>query len=505
MLLTLAIQAALAQSCGTLEAVDQQVVDEMHMILPERQVLNPGYVLDVDRNLLVTPENAGGVLNVTFLAEGAGYKNQVGWFVFDPLLVPNDATVEAAEVTVDSGVIWANASRWDAGGDGTCLQVGHTITIPLDPAWIGLKVGFWLKANGFNCPGCVTWYTLDEINAVRDNPASHVVMVQSTYDTQSLFMGFEDLWRSNAGCDNDFNDLVLRLTSTPPEIVEDFALANELPVLNGDTDGDGVPDSVDDFPDDTTKAIDNRYPSASEYFTVAFEDMFPDVGDADYNDFVGIGSYHEHLNAAGQLVELQGQIQIITRGASRDAAFHLRIDGLPAGSWTIDRRDWTEQPSGSDAGSHGGGALDLTLFPSNREALPPFNTAEGLEPERGSVARFSYVPNSPFDPSTMEQAPYDPYLLMLSTGFDIHTVGKAALPGSVNPGGYETFIDANGFPWGLVFPEPWDPPNETVHIEDAYTDFGSWRTTSGTNKKTWYRGGRQKTVVVPETHLLPKL
>jgi LruC domain-containing protein len=338
-----------------------------------------------------------------------------------------------------------------------------------------------------------------------DNPASHAVIIQSDLVADSLLMGWEDLYRNSSGCDNDFNDLVVQLTATPPEIIEIIATTNDLPILDGDRDGDGLADAVDDFPDDPGKAIDNKYPSGSEHFTIAFEDMFPEVGDADYNDLVTIGSFHEHLNAAGHVVELRGQLQIITRGAARDSAFHLRIENAPSGSWTVDRTDWHELPSGSDRGVHSDGALDLVLFPDAKAALPPFNTAEGAALERGSKVEFTYVPDDPTQAQTMAQAPYDPYLVLLSSGYDIHTLGHDPIPGSSNPPVAEGFLDANGYPWGLIFPEPWEPPAERVHIEEAYDDFSAWKTSSGTTKKTWYRGGRRRVVTIPPELLLPPL
>lgn len=498
----LLLPAASAQDCGRLEAVAQEVVDEMHLILPERQVLHPGYVLDVDRNLGVTADNAGGTLHVTFLTEGAAYRNAFGWFVFDPDDVVEGQAADPSIVRAE-GTLWANASFADAGGDGTCLQTGHTLDLVLDPAWVGQKVGFWLQADGFVCPDCATWATLDELQLGLDAPPAHAVVVRSTYDPAALFLGFEDLYRSAPATDHDFNDLVVRLTSEPPSIVEAFATDNDLPVLDGDADGDGVADAVDDFPDDPGRAIDNRYPAGDEVFTVAFEDLFPDVGDADYNDFVGMGQLHEVLDPQGRVVRLSGHLQIVTRGAGKDAAFHLRIDGVPPGSWSVARTDWLGAPSGAEAGMHPGGALDLTLFPDTRDALPPFNTTEGVVPERGSTVDWAFVPDAPFEPLGLALPPYDPYLRLTVSGYDLHRVGHAPLPDSINPPGTEGFLDPAGYPWVLVLPERWEPPAERVSIESAYDDFDTWRSSGGVVAAGWYRGPRQHVVPVPASLLAP--
>ncbi len=45
--------------------------------------------------------------------------------------------------------------------------------------------------------------------------------------------------------------------------------------------GDGVPNDEDDYPEDPTRAF-NSYDTAS----VAFEDLWPAMGDYDFNDLV---------------------------------------------------------------------------------------------------------------------------------------------------------------------------------------------------------------------------
>jgi hypothetical protein len=56
-----------------------------------------------------------------------------------------------------------------------------------------------------------------------------------------------------------------------------------------DTDGDGVLDQYDDYPNDATKATKLRFPS-SGVNTIGFEGTFPSAGDADLNDLVPLQS-----------------------------------------------------------------------------------------------------------------------------------------------------------------------------------------------------------------------
>jgi len=52
-----------------------------------------------------------------------------------------------------------------------------------------------------------------------------------------------------------------------------------------DSDGDGVPNDEDAYPYDTERAFNNFYPSG-DYASLAFEDLWPGLGDYDFNDLV---------------------------------------------------------------------------------------------------------------------------------------------------------------------------------------------------------------------------
>jgi len=69
-----------------------------------------------------------------------------------------------------------------------------------------------------------------------------------------------------------------------------------------DSDGDGVIDESDDFPNDPDKAYLIIYPSGSNYYFHLFEDLWPGMGDYDFNDVILKTKLHAYKNSSNNLV-----------------------------------------------------------------------------------------------------------------------------------------------------------------------------------------------------------
>lgn len=91
-----------------------------------------------------------------------------------------------------------------------------------------------------------------------------------------------------------------------------------------DKDKDGIEDSKDERPDDPKVSTKVRYPSSGVY-TLAFEDSFPAIGDADYNDYVIQFYNEEYLNSKGQIIEIRGVYQHVAEGSSAIHTLNLRL------------------------------------------------------------------------------------------------------------------------------------------------------------------------------------
>ncbi|HBS04158.1 MAG TPA: LruC domain-containing protein, partial [Leptospiraceae bacterium] len=140
---------------------------------------------------------------------------------------------------------------------------------------------------------------------VTVNQDEQSAVIEVEYNGQTLYV------------DLDITDV---LQATVTVLVRVRADVSEI----ADADGDGVPDNEDDYPQDPDRATVVRVP-AEGFYRVAYEDLYPKRGDADFNDYV-VQVYHEQdLNASGKLVELRSYYTHIAKGAGYDHTLHLAL------------------------------------------------------------------------------------------------------------------------------------------------------------------------------------
>ncbi|MDZ7777449.1 MAG: LruC domain-containing protein [Bacteroidales bacterium] len=107
---------------------------------------------------------------------------------------------------------------------------------------------------------------------------------------------------------------------------------NEITIIEqgddpSDTDGDGVADELDAYPDDPDRAFNNYTPSENSYATLAYEDLWPSKGDYDFNDLVIDYRFNQITNADNLVVDLEASfvVQAIGAGFQNGFAFQLPV------------------------------------------------------------------------------------------------------------------------------------------------------------------------------------
>jgi hypothetical protein len=139
---------------------------------------------------------------ITFVDEGAGFKNVLTYYVYDLVAPP---TVKPTNLNV----IFPNLSL-----EGNVLVRGNKVFLGRFPK--GKGIGFALVANGFQnetvTTGVNIFYSNPKFNPEPDtNKRRHSVMLLDS--TQKIILGFEDIRRDNSGSDQDFNDVVFYVSA----------------------------------------------------------------------------------------------------------------------------------------------------------------------------------------------------------------------------------------------------------------------------------------------------
>lgn len=441
---------------------------------------------------------------VTFVSEGAGYENTLAYYSYKTSSPPTVSSGGTLIGGIDKiTYIFPNASAYGSGGG---LISGNKVKLGTFSA--GTSIGFVLLQNAWTGSGVNTsatkFFTQDEFNpestaALR----KHVVMLYD--DVHKLYlMGFEDQNRQNGGSDNDFNDLVFYASSNPVTAISNNGVA---PVdKGGDTDGDGVADAQDAYPNDATRAYVSYYPSASTFASIAFEDNFPSKGDYDLNDLVVNYRYTFISNASNQVVEMLGTYNVAASGASFHNGFGVQLPvAASAVSSVTGQQTISNYISFASNGVEAGQTKAVIIPFDNHEALLKspdgsylINTVTTKDKVASKTATVDVNFSSPVAASTLSVTSLNPFLISnLRRGYEVHLpnmaptdkadkslFGTADDNSSVSAGRY--YLSTQNWPWAINFGESFSYPIETVTITNAYLHFSDWASSGGLSYTDWY-------------------
>nr|WP_017853733.1 LruC domain-containing protein [Leptospira interrogans] len=265
-----------------------------------------------------------------------------------------------------------------------------------------------------------------------------------------------------------------------------------------DTDKDGVPDTLDTYPQDPTRSSLIRIP-AEGVSTVAYEDLYPSAGDADLNDYVLHIHNEEDLNAAGDVIRLRGTYQHVARGAGYKHTFFLKLPVAVGATFSrkVVREDGkivtdltTKTVSSSDLN------LGIQIHEESNKTTSNPNVNPGGVYKPGYIATIEIVFNSPVKKTTLGSYPYDIFIKVINTGKEIHFPGLYK-----NANGTDKYLDSNNFPWAILVPGAWKYPYEGLDIrkdtQTGYKEFNLWVASNGTSYKDWYKHITNQAKVFP--------
>ncbi len=434
---------------------------------------------------------------VTFVSEGAGNLNTLGYYTYPTSKAPTSAT------DIDSiHYIFPNASLPNSGGN---LATGSKVKLGRFPA--GTSIGFVLLGSGWSGgkvnSGAQKFYSEPAFNPeTKTSAKQHTVLLYS--EKQHVFLaGFEDLNREGSS-DNDFNDLVFYGTSNP---VTGISTDNIQPIDEPvDSDNDGISDKFDQFPKDPARAFINYYPSATTLGMIAFEDLWPSTGDYDMNDLVVNYRYKYITNGKGNVVELYGDYSVKAAGASFLNGFGVQFPFSASVVKSVTGQKLISNYVNIGANGTETAQKNAVIIPfDNYQALVKkpegfvINTQASAPVMTSDTAHIYMSFTSPITLTTFGTAPFNPFLISnLRRGYEVHLPGN--LPTDLantklfntaqdytHPSQSYYYKSKYAWPWALSFAETFNYPTEGSAINKSYNYFLLWAQSGGTKYTDWYK------------------
>ncbi|NQV01325.1 MAG: LruC domain-containing protein [Bacteroidia bacterium] len=269
-----------------------------------------------------------------------------------------------------------------------------------------------------------------------------------------------------------------------------------------DTDGDGVPDVDDDYPNDPDRAFDNFEP-ATGYSTLGFEDLWPGMGDYDFNDLVCDYRFQTITNASNKVVEIFGTFVVKAFGASMHNGFgfqfvndnvsqtHLIVSGYDIGGGSYISLGGNGLESGQSKPTFivFDNAFRLMQYPGSGTGVNTVQTAPYVTPD--TVHLYIEFTSLTYTIVQVAISQFNPFLIAdLDRDVEIHlpdqpptSLADQSLFGTgmddSNPTTDRYYKTATNLPWAIKITESFAYPKEEIQIVDAYNHFVEWAESNG--------------------------
>lgn len=477
---------------------------------------HPEYLTGTNPTDLPVTQDAD--MYIGFLYSGTSQQNTIGYYLY-----PTNAPPSKPSDITNIYYLFPNGQDPAYHGNQVIVAPGNRVHIGTVKA--GTSIGFFVVpngwANGSNTAGGHTigiannyiYYSNPRFNPENDpsvaspTPVRHSVILNDPGFAQFI-VGFEDSYNPNQAPNNsgnnDYNDAVVYVEGNPISAISNNGVP---PIAKAvDSDGDGVPDSYDAFPNDPARAYITYYPSETGYGYVAFEDNWPFKGDYDMNDLVVQYQYKIISNAQNNIVEFYATYNPVAAGASFKNGFGVRFPFAPSQVSTVTGQSLKNGYIKLNANGTEAGQTNAVIIPfdnynnliNNAGGAYFINTQLNMPQVTGTPASIYVGFTSPISPADFGQAPFDMFAISnLRRGYEIHLPNYAPTDlaaksqlgtndDASNPAHGVYYVSYDNWPWAINFLQPFTYPVETVNIKDAYLHFLDWANSGGTLYPDWY-------------------
>lgn len=193
------------------DVISGELLTRIRASLPESHrvpELHPEFLSTMAQTNIYLTEEAD--VYVTYVHEGAGYKNILGFYTYENGNPPQ--TIEDIESTMT--VIFPNVSNSGSGGG---LNPGDKVKIGTFSE--NTVIGWFIAANGFANLTITNghWMVFSDkiLNPESDTTLQQHNVLLNDIGEDRVILAFEDVRRDYGSCDQDFNDAIFYVTATP--------------------------------------------------------------------------------------------------------------------------------------------------------------------------------------------------------------------------------------------------------------------------------------------------
>jgi LruC domain-containing protein len=483
------------------DVVDAGFLTDINTALPEYRPVptyHPQYLSQNNQTSVVIQQLSQ--VWVTFVHEGAGYRNTLCYYKYN---VNNPPATTADIDTLFA--IFPNTSFVNSGGG---LVSGNKVEIGTFTP--GTAIGWAIIANGYNgsaiTSGLGIYYSQSQLNPETNASLKQHCIMLNDVNRGKFLLSFEDLNRQSGGCDNDFNDAIFYVSSNPIQAIVPTNIP--LPAYTTiDTDNDGVTDNFDDFPQDASRAFNNYYPSENTVGTLAFEDLWPSKGDYDFNDLVVDYNFNPITNAQNQIVQIKATITTKATGASNHNGFGIQLPISPSLIASVTGTDVRgnaiiKNANGTEANQT---KATIILYDDAFNQIPwpgvstGVNTTVGAPYVQPKTLNLVINLTAPVNASLLGLPPYNPFIYInKNRANEVHLINRPptdlanmALLGTQqdnsNPAAGRYYVSAQNLPFAIDIAGTFDHPAEKKVITSTHLKFYQWGVSGGLQFRDWYK------------------
>ncbi|MFA6199738.1 MAG: LruC domain-containing protein [Bacteroidales bacterium] len=469
----------------TPDVVSSRLLADIGYTLPEGISIpaTKPYLLSDNTSTIIT-EDANVYL--TFLHEGAGYRNTMGYFVYQTNNPPTSVS-QIEEILVFPNVSYSSESYGClSSGDKVQLKYKNPQTNKWSPVFpAGTSIGWVMVSDGFvknssKERGSVggnnknKFYSISSLNPESTPSQRRHCILLYDQQTQYSIIGFEDMLTTQG--DNDYEDVLFYASANPIDAIEPPSNSVETPA-----------------------PVQTSY-SVNYSGNLAFEDLWPYQGDYDMNDLVMEYNIDQVYNQDNKIISCSGYYKLSHVGAQiKDGfGFQLGADDSKIQSFSL-TSNYTDPYSLIQRNANG---LESN---QNLATVVLFTNAKDVfsNSPNERIFNFNIVFSTPINASNLMTPPYNSFIitngnsLNLSRGQEVHLpnypptakadrslLGKGADKSNESLGLY--YISESNFPFAINIPTTFVVPTEMTRIDAFYPKFNDWVNSSGATNNDWY-------------------